>query len=179
MATRHAAGMPARAAAARTAALSRSKASAPEAVVEPLDVAGGQQAAAVALQRRGERRVGLDALAGAQGPARPVARDHRAGRHELAGAQRAVEGPRPPDAHRAAQAQALQVGHDDGGAGPADAGALDGERRAVQRDARVAPQAAVVVEHPRRLAVEHARQGEGLAGIVGQQRALGKLRGRV
>jgi hypothetical protein len=73
----------------------------------------------------------------------------------------------------------VQVGHDDGRARPADAGALDGQRRAVERDARVAPEPAVMVEHPRRLAVEHARQRQGLAGVVGQQRALGELGGRM
>ena len=61
---------------------------------------------AVAAQRGGERRVGLDALAGAQRPAGAVVCEHRAGRHELAGAQRGVERPRAADAHRAAQAQA-------------------------------------------------------------------------
>ena len=43
----------------------------------------------------------------------------------------------------------------------------------------VCPTAAVVVEHPRGLAEEHARQRERLPGVVGQQRALGQLGGRV
>ena len=50
---------------------------------------------------------------------------------------------------------------------------------AVERDARVAPEAAVMVEHPRRLVEEHARERERLARVVGQQRALGQLGGRV
>ena len=73
---------------------------------------------------------------------------------------------------------AMQLADDDRRARPADAGALDG-RGAVQRDAGVAPEPAVMVEHPRRLAEQHTRQRERLAGVVGEQRALGQLGGRV
>ena len=108
-----------------------------------------------------------------------VGRQHRGGGHELAGAQCAVDRPGAADAHGAPQPQGVQLGHDDGRARPADAGALDGERRAVERDARVAPEATVMVEHPRRLVEEHARERERLTGIVGQERALGQVGGRV
>ena len=91
----------------------------------------------------------------------------------------AVERPGTADAHRAAQPQGVQLADDDGRARAADAGALDGERSAVERDAGVAPEPAVMVEHPRRLVEEHARERERLARVVGQQRALGQLGGRV
>jgi len=56
---------------------------------------------------------------------------------------------------------------------PAHAGALDGERRAIGRGARVAPEPAVVIEHPRPLKQrlgEHQRSSR----VAGQEHPLGQ-----
>ena len=74
--------------------------------------------------------------------------------------------PRPgcgTDADQPARAERDQLGDDGGGARPAEAGALDGQRRAVGGRPAVAPQPAVVVEHPR-----SRRSAAGRAGARGR-----------
>ena len=70
----------------------------------------------------------------AQRPARPVAAETELAATSSPARSAGVERPGAADADRAPQAERLQLGDDDGRARPADAGALDGQRRAVERD---------------------------------------------
>jgi len=66
---------------------------------------------------------------------------------EIAEPQSLRQGSARTDAQQPPRAEADQLVDHDRGAGTADPGALDRERLAVGRKARVTPQAAIVVEH--------------------------------
>ena len=120
---------------------------------------------------RRERRVRRDPVAGAEGAARAVGGQRGVGDHERAERRRAEAG-RGTDADQPARAERDQLGDDGGGARAAEAGALDGQRRAVGGRPAVAPEAAVVVEHPRPVD-QLLGEPERAAGVAGQQHALG------
>ncbi len=140
-----------------------------------VDVGRRHEASFRSRRRQGqsvrERPVGLDALAGAERAAGAV-RGQRGVGHDQRAQRRGAEARRGADAHEPARAERDQLGHHGSRAGAAQPGALDRQERAVGRDAAVAPQPAVVVEHPRPVD-QLRRQPQGAAGVAGQQDALG------
>ena len=92
--------------------------------------------------------------------------------------ERGVQRAAGPDPDHRPRSEVVQLRDHDRRAGATHAGALDGQRLAVGRRARVAPQAAVVVEHLRRLE-QRLGQPQRAPGIAGEQNALGQGRGGV
>ena len=104
-------------------------------------------AASAALE---QMPVGGDPPARAERPAGAVGGDRLGHDEQLAERERGRERAAGPDPDHAPRAEVVQLGDHDRGARAAHPGALDRQRLAVGGGARVAPQAAVVVEHPRR-----------------------------
>ena len=92
-------------------------------------------------------------------------------------AQAAIQRATGPHADQALRAEVDQLGDDDRRARAAHARALDGQRLAVVRRARIAPQTAVVVEHRRGIEQRLGEQQRS-PGIAGEQDARRQRRGR-
>ena len=127
-------------------------------------VAGGAQA--------GEQtRVGRQLALRAERPAGPVPHADRLGDHQRAERQ-VGERAAAPDPDQPSRAERDQLLGDDRRARAAEAGALDGQRRAVGGRPGVAPEAAMVVEHLRPVE-QLLGQSQRPAGISRQEHALG------
>ena len=158
--------------------LDRQRARLAPGVLEPgprvVEEVGGDDRAGrrhVRPQRAQQRLVRRDT---SPAPARgsPRRGEHALGRDAGRRGRRPVERPARPDAHEAPGAQLDQLLDDDRRARAAHAGALDREQLAVGRLARVAPQAAVVVEHLRRVE-QRLGHPERPAGVAGEEHPLG------
>ena len=136
---------------------------------EPARGVGPRRAAA--RQRVRQRDVRIHPLAGAERAARAVGGQRRVDDDERSQRRGAEAGGRA-DADEPARAERDELGDDGGGARAAEAGALDRQRLAVGGEPAVAPQPAVVVEHPRRVD-QLIRQSQRAAGIAREQDALG------
>ena len=125
-------------------------------------------------------RVGVDPLARAERPARAVGADRLARRSSRLAPARAPRRARRRcrRGSRASTPSAISSSSTIAAEGPPMPGALDRQRLAVGGDARVAPEAAVVVEHAR-LREQLWRERERAAGVAGQQHARRERRRRV
>ncbi len=141
-------------------------------VVEEVGRGDERRRARHALERRGQLAVGVGALSAAERPARPVGAQRRAGHEQRAELAPARQQPARPHPHEPPRAEPDQLLRDDRRARPAHPGALDRQRLAVGRGARVAPQPAVRVEHLHRRGEQVLREPQRAAGIAGEQRAL-------
>jgi hypothetical protein len=130
-------------------------------------------------QRLGQRWVRRDALIRTERPRGAVGADRLARDDQVAEREPGSECAAGAGTNQAPSAECDQLGQDDRRRGTAHAGRLDRERLAVRDSgARVAPQAAVVVEH-QRLDEQRLRERQGAPGVAGQQHPLGQRRGGV
>ena len=113
----------------------------------------------------------------AERPARAVGRQRGLDRQERAEVHSVDERAAGPDANEEPRAQPDQLLDDDRRARAAHPRRLDREQPAVARAARVAPQAAMVVEH-QRLFQQRLGHVQRPVGVARQQNALGQLRRR-
>ena len=118
-----------------------------------------------------ERRIRRDPVAGPEGAAGAVGRQRGVRGDERAERRRAEAG-RGADPDQAARAEGDELADDGGRARAAQAGALDRQRRPVGGRPAVAPEAAMVVEHPRPVD-QLLGEAERAPGVAGQQHALG------
>ena len=147
-------------------------------VVEEVGRGDQDRVARRARQRGHQARVGGGALPGAERAARPVLAQRLAGDEQVAEPRAVGDGAAGPDPHEPPRPEPDQLLGHDRGRRPAHPGALDRQRRAVGRRARVAPQPAVGVEHLHRHREQVLGEAQRAPRVAGQQHALGDGRVR-
>jgi hypothetical protein len=121
--------------------------------------------------------IGVSAPRAGQHPAAAIASNRRFGDDQPAELERAVEGGHPPDPDQPSRSMLDQLGEHDGGALGADPGGLDRQLAPVAGGPGVAPEAVLVIRHPRALE-QVLGEGEREPGIARQEDIGGDRRGR-